>query len=273
MKRKSWIFWLSVGTILLIVLNLPAPARTALKRLTREVLAPLQGLAANTGNRLHAAREALAARDGLPEQHRQLRGELIQLQNQLLEFEELQRENLLLRRQLGFLERTPRDPVPAEVLARDISGWWQTVRVDHGGHERVRANQAVITSEGLVGRVLDSSLRTADILLISDPGCRVSVQIADRGAFAILSGQGLSRRGGPVSRLELINKNVRIERGDPVFTSGLGGVFPRGILVGHIDEVFAQDSGLHQSATVIPAANLTDLRVVFILTADPEESR
>lgn len=264
---------MSVGAIVLIVLNLPPPASQALKRMTREVMAPMQGLAANLGSRLHAAREALAARGGLPEQHRQVRAELIQLQNQLLEFEELRRENLLLRRQLGFAERAEREPVAAEVLARDISGWWQTVRVDHGGNVRVRADQAAITSEGLVGRVLDSSVRTADILLITDPGCRVSVQIADKGAFAILSGQGLSRRGGPACRLELINKNARIERGDPVYTSGLGGIFPRGLLVGHIDEVFTTDHGLHQSATVIPSADLTDLRVVFLLTADPEGLR
>jgi len=272
-KRKSWIFWLSVGAVVLIVLNLPPPAGQALQRMTREALAPFQGLAANAGSRLRAAREALAARGGLPEQHRQLRAELIQLQNQLLEFEELRRENLLLRRQLGFVERAERDPVPAEVLARDISGWWQTVRVDHGGSAGVRADQAVITSEGLVGRVMDSSVRTADVLLITDPGCRVSVQIADKGAFAILSGQGLSRRGGPACRLELINKNARIERGDPVFTSGLGGIFPRGLLVGHIDEVYTAESGLHQSATVIPSADLTDLRVVFILTAPAEALR
>ena len=270
MKRKGWTFWLGTGAILLIVLSLPASTSAGLKRAARDVLSPLQGVVASVSNRLSAARDVLAARGGLPDELSRLREDVVLLQHQLVEFEELRQENLLLRYQLSFLQRTERSPVAAEVLARDISGWWQTVRVDHGGTPAVRADQAVISSEGLVGKVLDTSRRTADILLITDPACRVAVQIGERGAFGILSGQGLSWRGSPACRLELINKDVRLQKGDPVFTSGLGGIFPRGLLVGHLDEITLDDNGLHQSATVTPVANLSDLRVVFILTTGEE---
>lgn len=270
MKRKSWIFWVFVGAVVLIVLNLPRPVGLGLESVTREALAPLQAAVANLTSRLHAAREGLAARGGMPDQLRELREEKVLLQTRLADAEEVLRENMLLRQQLGFQERLPNRPVPAEVIARDISGWWQTLRVDHGGADAVRADQAVITPEGLVGRVLNSSRRTADVLLISDPGCRVSVQVGTRGVFGVLSGEGLSRRGEPLCRLDLVNHTARINVGDPVFTSGLGGVFPRGILVGHVLELETTDRGLHQRALVAPAANLGDLRVVFLLT-DPGE--
>ncbi|MCC5847207.1 MAG: rod shape-determining protein MreC [Verrucomicrobia bacterium] len=266
MKRKGWIFWLSIGAILLIALNLPAPASRALKSMTREFIAPLQSLGASVSSRFRNAREAIMARGGLPEEHQTLRRELVDLQHQLLELEELRRENLLLRRQLNFVDRSPRELIPAEVLARDISGWWQTIRVDHGGNPAVRANQAVTTAEGLAGKTLEISGRTAEVLLISDPACRVAVEIGDKGAFGILSGQGLSWRGSVLCRVELINKNIPIERSDPVYTSGLGGIFPKGFLVGYIEDVTLDENGLHQSATVRPRANLSDLRVVFIVT-------
>ena len=270
MKRKGWTFWLALGAIVLIVLNLPAPANRALKNITREFLAPIQSLGANLSNRLRNAKDAVVARGGLPEQHQALHLELVDLQHQLIELEELRRENTLLRRQLRFTERSSRQLVPAEILARDISGWWQTLRIDHGSHPDVAPNQAVTTAEGLVGKILEVSGRTAEVLLISDPACRVAVEIGEQGAFGILSGQGLSWRGNVLCRLELINKNIPIERSDPVYTSGLGGIFPKGILVGYIEDVTLDENGLHQRATVRPRANLSDLRVVFILTQPPD---
>lgn len=234
------------------------------------MLSPLQSVVASFSSQFSAARDVLAARGGLPDELSRLREEVLLLRHELVDREDLQRENILLRRALGFMERNEQVPVAAEVLAREISGWWQMVRADHGGAASVRVDHAVISSEGLVGKVVDISRRTADILLITDPACRVAVRIGDLDAFGILSGQGLSWRGHPACRLELINKDVRIQQGDPVFTSGLGGIFPRGLLVGHIDEVTLDENGLYQSATVLPSAELADLRIVFILTAAGE---
>lgn len=272
MKRKGWTFWLGLGTFILIVLNLPVSTSAALKRAARDLLSPLQSVAVSFSNRLAAARDVLAARGGLPDELSRLRDESVLLRHQLLMFEALQQENMLLRHKLGFKQRTERLPVAAEVLARDISGWWQMIRVDHGGGLAVQPEQAVISSGGLVGKVVDTSRRTAEILLITDPASRVGVRIGEQPVFGILSGQGLSLRGHPVCRLELINKDVRLRQGDAVYTSGLGGVFPPGLRVGHLEDITLDENGLHQSATVIPAANITDLRVVFILTAMDREA-
>lgn len=273
MKRKGLTFWLVLGAIVLVVLNLPASSSAALKRAARDLLSPLQSVVASFSNRLAAARDVLAARGGLPDELSRLRDEAVELREQLRELEDLREENFRLRAELGFRRRTDRMPVAAEVLARDISGWWQMIRADHGGGPAVQPDQAVISSEGLVGRVVDVSRRTADILLITDPASRVAVRVGDRGAYGILSGQGLSLRGRPICRLDMLNKDVRLQRGEPVYTSGLGGVFPRGLLVGHLDDITLDDNGLHQSATVIPAANLSDLRVVFVLTVTGDTER
>lgn len=261
-------FWTGVGVILVITLNLPTPMGRAVKSGTRDLLAPVQELISSYTRRIRDAGEAIRGWGGLPEQNSALQEEVVRLRHQLREVESLERENILLRQQLGFARRSPHQLVACEVLARDISGWWQTVRIDHGGVPGVKPNQAVVTADGLVGKVLDVSVKTCDVLLIADPSCKVSVQIADKGAYGVLTGQGLSWRGNVLCKLDLVNKNVPVEASDPVYTSGLGGVFPAGLLVGFVEEVDLDESGLYQVAQVRPRASLGDLGVVFVIV-DP----
>ncbi len=270
--RRGWIFWTGIGVILLITLNLPNAAGRALKSTTRELLAPIQRVISSYTRRLTHAGEAIRGWGGLPERNRDLQVEVLALRHQIREAESLERENLLLRQQLGFARRSPHNLLACEVIARDISGWWQTLRIDHGGSPDIRPGLAVISSDGLAGKVTEVAMKTAEVLLISDPTCKVSVQVGDRSAFGVLAGQGLSWRGSVLCRLDLINKNIPIRPGDPVYTSGLGGVFPKDLLVGHIEEVTPDESGLFQSATVRPKASLGDLGVVFVITGgiDPE---
>lgn len=271
MKRKGLTFWLVLGAILLISLNLPLPVSRALKSSVRDLLAPLQQLATSYAVRFRGAGDAIRGWGGLPERNRELRRENTLLRQRLVEMDDLRSENLLLRRQLGFLKRAGRRLVAGSVLTRDISGWWQTVRIQHGGSALVRPDLAVMNSEGLVGKTLEVSGLTADVLLISDPACRVAVRVGDAGAFAVLRGQGLSWRGRVLCRVEFINKNIAVEPGDKVVSSGLGGVFPAGIDVGTIESVTLDGNNLHQSAEVRPAADLGDLGVVFVIVPDGED--
>lgn len=272
MKRKSFLFWLVLGVIVLIALNLPLPASRALKSASRDALVPLQDLFGSYAGRLRRAGDAIRGWGGLPEQNQALQEEILLLRQQLLEMEDLTRENLLLRQQLGFARRESRRLIAGSVITRDISGWWHTLRIRHAGSPLVQPNLAAVTPDGLAGRVVEVSGRSADILLLSDPACRVSVKIGEKAAHGILSGQGMSPRGQVLLRLALINKNIRIDRGDEVFTSGLGGIFPAGIRVGTIESVALDENGLHQSAEVKPAVDLGDLQVLFVVAGDGEDA-
>lgn len=265
MKRKSWTFWVCVSVVILITLNLPTPVGRAFKGAIRDLLAPLQELVTSYSRRLGNAGDAIRGWGTLPERHEAIQAELVEARRQLVELDELRQENYLLRQQLGFKSRTSWDLVPGKVLARDISGWWQTVRIQLGGNTVVTPNQAVISTDGLVGKVEEVSGKTADVLLISDPACRVAVRIAGKEVFAILQGQGLSWNGRTLCRIEFINKNVEIREGDEVVTSGLGGVFPKGIEVGTILSVETDDNQLYQFGEVVPAVDLSELAHVFVM--------
>lgn len=270
MKRKGLIFWLTLGVMLLITFNVPSPLSRLLKSATRDLLAPLQELAASYAIRLRGAGNAIRGWGGLPEKNEELQKEVMLLRQKLTELDALREENFLLRQQLGFMNQQDRRLVAGTVLARDISGWWQTLRIQHNNSPLIQPDLAVINDQGLVGRVNEVSVHTADILLISDPACQVAVQVGEKGAFAILSGQGLSWRGRVLCKLAFIDKNIPIQRGDKVVTSGLGGVFPKGITVGTVENVSLDSNGLHQSAELKPAADLSQLEVVFIIAREPE---
>ncbi|MDZ4198420.1 MAG: rod shape-determining protein MreC, partial [Kiritimatiellia bacterium] len=238
----------------------------------REALAPLHEALSGAASRTHDAVSTIRGFGGLIGENRRMASEIVRLGEELRRLESLREENDQLREVLGFVRASPRLLLPAEIIARDVGGWWQTVRLNRGIRDGVRVGQAVVTAEGLVGRTRDVSNSTADVLLISDPNCRVSVRFPRTGGFGILSGTGVQWNGRVVCRLELINRHLPIRAGDEVQTSGMGGVFPAGLPVGYVDTVETEASGLTQWASVIPHADLALMRIAFVVGSSPGEA-
>jgi rod shape-determining protein MreC len=270
----GWISWLVLGLVLMVMFNLPGSFSGGVKATLREGLAPLQQVFSVFSFRVKEAVTILRGLGGAVRENREMAAELVRLRGQVRNLQAVESENIELRTQLNFVRRTERELIPCEVIGRDISGWWQTIRLWNGTVEGIRVDQAVITPDGLVGRVIDVSARTADVLLISDPTCKVSVRISRTGSFGILSGRGASTAGEPVCRMAFIDKTSPVRAGDEVVSSGLGGVFPRGLLVGYVEQVFQDPSGLYQYADVVPKADLGRLSYVFIVyeQEDPVEA-
>ncbi len=263
MPQRNLTIGLGLLALLLAVLNLPPSISQAGKNLVRETIAPLQESVTRT---LGGFREGVASVRGLGgfvEENKRLSREVVRLLAQQRENKVLRRENDILRRQLGFAEKASDDLVAGEVITRSRDGWWSTLRMNKGASDGLQADQAVVSMEGLVGKIISTSERTADVLLLSDPTCRVSAQILRTGSFGLVAGRGPSWDGQVVCRMEFINKNVKIEPGDEVITSGLGGVFPKGLLIGYVDRVYTDRGGLYQYADIISQADLGLLNYVF----------
>ncbi len=180
---------------------------------------------------------------------------------------DIEKECLKLRELFAFHQRKTRALIPAQIVTRSISGWWQSVGLGKGSRSGIRPAQAVISPDGLVGRTADVSSWTTEVLLVSDPACNVSARISRTGAFGLVTGRGVNLKGYPVARMQFIHKDTPVRVGDEVVTSGLGGVFPRDILIGSVEEVSLAEGGLYQVADILPQAviNLTD--VVFVMDA------
>ncbi len=273
-RERSFLIWLLLGAALLAVLNLPESLSRKAKSSVREIVAPLQSLISSTMLTIRQTRDFVRGLGGTAIENQQLNAELIRLRGELRYLRELEQENVDLRHQLDFISRAERELIATEVVARDISGWWQTMRLSKGLNDGIVPGLAVVTADGLVGRTVDISAKTSDILLISDPACKVSAQLSRTGTFGIVSGRGVSWNGQVHCRMEFISKNIPVRPGDEVVTSGLGGIYPAGILIGYVDRVELDKKGLYQYADIVPTADIGALRYAFVVieTIDPIEA-
>lgn len=265
MVDKSTVLrWVAAACALLLILLLPDGCTARIKGLFKNALTPVQSAVLKGSRSLKAGVDTVRGFGGMAEENRRLKGELVRLQAEARLTKNIEKENLRIRRLLSFHTKQVRVLIPAEIAARSINGWWQSVRISKGLKDHVDSNRAVISPDGLVGRTAEVSGHTAEVLLLSDPACKVSARVSRTGSFGLVTGQGVNRKGYPTAKMRFIHKDTPIRVGDEVVTSGLGGVFPRDVLIGRIEAIYMEESGLYQEADILPHAviNLTD--VVFV---------
>ncbi len=166
---------------------------------------------------------------------------------------------------LDLAERIPGNPVVAEVVGLDASAWFQTVTVNRGTSHGVALNAPVIAAGGLVGRVISVGKDVAQIQLLTDRDCSVGALLARTRARGVVAGSGgeLSPTG---LTLNYVSNLEDVVEGDLIVTSGMDGIYPKGIAIGRVDSV-RNGPRLFKLVTVEPAANLDRLEEVFVLEA------
>ncbi len=203
---------------------------------------------------------------------------LIQLQkeNTMLQkrITELQRENQQLREYvlaserlkglLQFKDTISTKAIVGEVIGHDPSGWFKSITINKGEREGVRSRMAVITNGGVVGQVIKTSSHHSVVLLITDYNSAIDAVIQRSRAKTIVEGTGENR-----CQLKYLLRNEDVAVGDIVVTSGIGGNFPKGLLVGQIRKVEKQGHGIFQYAELSPAIDLTRLEEVLIILEPP----
>ncbi len=181
-------------------------------------------------------------------------------------FRELERENLQLNQALGFQKRTTFDVKAAKVIKRQPSTWWDTLTINRGERDDLGTQLTVLAEGGLVGRIDQAFEEVANVLLVTDESCQVSVYVEGSPEKGILSGEPGEYGTTPLLRLRYLSRNAVIQKGMKVFTTGRGGIFPPDIQVGTITEVVP---GSYESeALVTPSVELQNLSVVFVLAGD-----
>ncbi|WP_409251515.1 rod shape-determining protein MreC [Bacillus sp. SCS-153A] len=157
------------------------------------------------------------------------------------------------------------DSIQATVIARNPSQWEDLLIIDKGKVQGVQANMAVITSQGLIGKVKSVKQFSSTIELLSNknPNNRISALIqGDENVIGSIEGYDTDRDQLLVKR---IPNDMKVEEGAKVITSGLGGVFPKGLPIGEVKEVVPDQYGLTQTAYVEPTADLYHLEHVIVV--------
>ena len=273
MINRGTVFkWGAAAILVAVLLMLPNGLSARIKGLFQNLTSPVQTGVQRTTTGLRGRVDTLRGFSDLVEENRRLEAENVRLQAEVRYSKSIQEENVKLREKFAFYERQSGELVAAEVISRSINGWWQSVRISKGTRGGIVENHAVISPDGLVGRTANVAARSADVLLLSDPACNVSAKISSTGSFGLVSGAGVNLKGLPVVEMRFIRKDLPVKVGDKVVTSGLGGVFPRDVLIGYVESIREEESGLYQIAEILPQAviNLTD--IVFVTAAAKEVS-
>lgn len=197
---------------------------------------------------------------------RQLTTEL-SLENQMLR--EAQLENLRLRQLLSFREQQKLTSILlAEVIAREPSRQMNSLLIGCGSHLGVKKYMSVVTSQGLVGRVVEVyPNNTALVQILMDRNCPVSAMIQRSRVSGILAYEG-----GNSFRLNNVPWRMDVVKGDVVISSGLGGVFPKGLQLGRVSEVFSNERELFKEIVVEPSVDFNSLEEVFVILKAPEDT-
>ena len=273
-RNKKLVYAAAAGLLLVVVFVLPASLSRKGKGAVRGVVAPAERGTAGLGKRLAEAASAIRGIGGAVEENRDLSLDLVRLQAELNSLREAEADNVRLRRAFKFYHQAPHSMIPCDVVSRNISGWWNSVRIGKGTADGIADNRAVISPDGLVGKTTEVSKRFCEVLLVCDPACRLSAKIRGKNVFGLVRGVGTNLKGQPIARMDFIDKDTEIRVGDEVVTSGLsgaGGVFPKGVRIGYITKAERDHSGLFQNAQLAPSATVSLLDYVFVVSDAPME--
>lgn len=200
------------------------------------------------------------------DENKRLKSRLEEFGTLQAEVNELEVENKKLQKLLDKkTDLRVYDPIQANVIARNPDQWEEKLILNEGSSNGVKNNMAVLTSEGLVGKVVQTTPYTSEVELLStnNTNYRVSATVSSKGKEARGLIEGYDAKRGELM-LKRIDSKLKIKKGDKVTTSGLGGIFPKGILIGEVTKVTTDDFGLTKLAYVKPAADFQMIDHVII---------
>jgi rod shape-determining protein MreC len=197
----------------------------------------------------------------LKSENENLIGENQELLAENARLKDIEKENGVLREEFKLAPKNKFDLEASFVIAQDPQGLGNYIIIDKGNNKDIRVGMPAVVSSGiLIGRVTDVYSSTAKITLITDPESAINAEVQDSGAKGIVNGEyGLG------IKMNMISQVQEIKEGDRVVTSGLGGEIPRGLVIGKISRIDQSKDKLFQEASVLPEANFSDLRIVFIV--------
>lgn len=201
-----------------------------------------------------------------------LKQENVALDKQVRDTEGLTQENQELRAMLNLMKTESKlDLVAAQVIAKDPSNWYSSFTINKGSNDGILKNQPVLTAnKELIGQVYKVGSNWAEIITILDPDSGVGSMIERSKDLGVVEGDTALLQQG-LCRIGYLARDTDIKIGDYIETSGMGGVYPKGLLIGTVLEIGEDHTNMSKYATVQPAVSIGKLSQVCVLTGFTEE--
>ncbi|MGE3261913.1 MAG: rod shape-determining protein MreC [Bacteriovoracia bacterium] len=182
------------------------------------------------------------------------------LLNELASFQEVARENDRLRQLVDFNNPMAGRKVVARVIAQDVSPEFRMLRLNKGANEGVEAGMAVVALEGVVGRVIRVGRNFSDVLSLLDAVSAIDAILQRNRVRGVIEGQG-----GQQLSMKYLRRTDDVQEGDLIVSSGIGGLFPKGLTIGKVTSVKKKNFGISQTVEVVPSVDFNRLEEVTVI--------
>jgi rod shape-determining protein MreC len=234
-----------------------------LRKTVLEAAAPVEDILNMSLKGLHNAWKRYLFLVGLEDENRQLRNQNAALNAQLNLYREGYLEGLRLRKLQNLSGDLPGRTVVARVVDRSRTSLFKTILINKGTADGLKVGLPVLSEEGVVGRIIETAWHASQVLLLTDENSNIDALIQRTRAQGILQG------AGPAGcNLKYVSRVEEVLPGDVVITSGLAGVFPKGLLMGVVSGASRKGEGLFQKIDVKPVVDFGKIEEVLAVITD-----
>ena len=266
--KKSGILGIIITIVILIILviitNIESSKLYALENIVSKIISPIQNGITYLQNKISGNSAFFADMEQLKQENKELKEKNSQLEQQLRELEIIKSENETLR-QYGELSEKYQSykTTPAYVINRDITNYSKTIVINVGKNDGIEVNMTVIADEGLVGNVISVTSNTAKVQTIIDSASSTSSLASSTRDIMICKG---TIDGTSTLKATYISTDAEIIEGDTIETSGMGGIYPKGIHIGKATKVAEGKNKIDKTVEVETAVNFDKLETVLVIT-------
>ena len=241
---------------------------SAFENIMIDFFAPMQKSVTFVHNSFNSVFDNYIANVNASKENAKLQMVMSDLKSQIFSYKEMELENIRLKGLLDFGEDLPYKKVLAQVVARDASSDFRVLRINKGLSDGLKLQATVVTGSGLVGFVYRLTDHFADVLTILDPNNRVDSLVKRIRAHGIIEGDSDQR-----CLMKYVNRTEPIILNDEVLTSGLGNLYPKGILIGKVSKIERQSYGMTQEIEISPVVNFGKLEEVIVLVSEGDKKK
>lgn len=251
--------------ILLIFLsNVETNKLSYIESVASSIVNPIQRVFADLGNKIQGNSTYFSNMDSITKENEELKVKNSELETQLRELEMIKAENATLQAYMNLTQKySSYDTIPAYVINKDVSNFSSTLILNVGSNDGITENMTVIADKGLVGHVISVEESTCKVQVIIDPASTVSSTISTTNESIIC--KGTLEENSQILRASYIPTGAELIQGDTVYTSGIGGIYPKGIIIGTIKEIITTSNITDRYAIVEPAVDFSKVDTVLLI--------
>lgn len=269
MKKGKYIAAAVTAGVLLCIIITHFLGTNPVSNAVKTVFAPVESGFSFISAKVTKTINFLWEMDSYKEENDKLVRQINDLNRQTRDAAKLREENERLQALLELKDSMNYATVAASVIAYSANNWYDTIEINKGLINGLKVGNAVITTDGVVGKIVDVGLNWATVSTVLNPDNAMGVRIGRTGDAAVVEGDNELYSQG-YCKMTFIDKDVGIIVGDLLETSGSGGQYPPGLLVGAIREIDADNMGMLNYATVEPSVNFSRLYEVLVVVNEVE---